>query len=105
MGERPPKDWVPERPGQPPAADPSPSSPHPVQAATKKEPISIVRPRAPVVARPAPEDEALLAACRRGEQRALEALYHQYKRRVFGLVLRIVGPNDVEEVAQEVFVR
>jgi RNA polymerase sigma-70 factor, ECF subfamily len=76
-----------------------------VQAATKKEPISIVRPRAPVVARPAPEDEALLAACRRGEQRALEALYHQYKRRVFGLVLRIVGPNDVEEVAQEVFVR
>lgn len=35
----------------------------------------------------------------------MEALYHQYKRRVFGLVTRIVGPGDAEEVAQEVFVR
>ena len=35
----------------------------------------------------------------------MEALYHRYKRRVFGLVTRIVGPNDNEEVAQEVFVR
>ena len=29
----------------------------------------------------------------------------QYKRRVFGLVTRIVGTSDAEEVAQEVFVR
>jgi RNA polymerase sigma-70 factor (ECF subfamily) len=70
-----------------------------------KEAIAVVRPGPAVTARPAPEDEALLAACRRGEQRAMEALYHQYKRRVFGVVLRIVGPNDAEEVAQEVFVR
>ncbi len=35
----------------------------------------------------------------------MEALYHRYKRRVFGLVNRIAGPNDAEEVAQEVFVR
>ena len=35
----------------------------------------------------------------------MEALYHQYKRRVYGLVIRIVGPSDCDEVAQEVFVR
>ena len=35
----------------------------------------------------------------------MEALYHQYKRRVFGLVHRIVGSADAEEVAQDVFVR
>src|SRR5262245_20170401 len=52
-----------------------------------------------------PEDAQLVAACRRGEARAMEALYHQYKRRVFGLVYRIVGASDAEEVAQDVFVR
>ncbi|MBK9031816.1 MAG: sigma-70 family RNA polymerase sigma factor [Myxococcales bacterium] len=51
------------------------------------------------------DDATLIAACRRGEARAMETLYHQYKRRVFGLCHRIVGPVDVEEVAQEVFVR
>ena len=35
----------------------------------------------------------------------MEALYHQYKRRVFGLCHRIAGAGDAEEVAQEVFVR
>lgn len=35
----------------------------------------------------------------------MELLYHQYKRRVFGIIHRIVGANDAEEVAQEVFVR
>jgi RNA polymerase sigma-70 factor, ECF subfamily len=35
----------------------------------------------------------------------MEMLYHQFKRRVFGMSHRIVGPNDAEEVAQEVFVR
>ena len=35
----------------------------------------------------------------------MEMLYHQYKRRVFGMAHRIVGPSDAEEVAQEVFVR
>lgn len=51
------------------------------------------------------DDSALVAACQRGERRAMEALYHQYKRRVFGLCHRIVGPSDAEEVAQDVFVR
>ncbi len=35
----------------------------------------------------------------------MEVLYHQYKRRVFGMAHRIVGASDAEEVAQEVFVR
>jgi RNA polymerase sigma-70 factor (ECF subfamily) len=51
------------------------------------------------------EDGPLVQACRRGEPRALEALYHRYKRRVFGLVTRIVGAGEAEEVAQDVFVR
>ena len=51
------------------------------------------------------DDRELVKACRRGEDWAMEALYHRYKRRVFGLVTRIVGPGDSEEVAQEVFVR
>jgi RNA polymerase sigma-70 factor (ECF subfamily) len=66
----------------------------------------------PVLAEPRPrvsgtlsDDAELIAACRRGEARAMEMLYHQYKRRVFGMAHRIVGANDAEEVAQEVFVR
>jgi RNA polymerase sigma-70 factor (ECF subfamily) len=66
--------------------------------------VDVVRPRPLTVVTPA-DDAALVAACRRGESRALEALYHQYKRRVFGLVHRIVGASDAEEVAQDVFVR
>ena len=66
----------------------------------------------PVLAEPRPrvsaalsDDAQLIAACRRGEARAMEMLYHQFKRRVFGMAHRIVGANDAEEVAQEVFVR
>src|SRR5439155_11352684 len=51
------------------------------------------------------DDAELIAACRRGEARAMEMLYHQFKRRVFGMAHRIVGSSDAEEVAQEVFVR
>lgn len=54
---------------------------------------------------PLETDAELVAACRRGEERAMEALYHQYKRRVFGLVSRIVGADEAEEAAQDVFVR
>ncbi len=67
--------------------------------------IEIVRPRTRPAATAGPEDAVLLEACRRGEQRAMEALYHQYKRRVYGLCHRIAGATDAEEVAQEVFVR
>lgn len=50
-------------------------------------------------------EAALIAACQQGDHAAMEALYHQFKRRVFGLVTRIVGAGDAEEVAQDVFVR
>jgi RNA polymerase sigma-70 factor (ECF subfamily) len=68
---------------------------------------TVVRPkeRRPAAAVTDLDDAALVAACRRGERRAMEALYHQYKRRVYGLVTRIVGSSDADEVAQDVFVR
>ncbi|MCE9572080.1 MAG: sigma-70 family RNA polymerase sigma factor [Deltaproteobacteria bacterium] len=72
---------------------------------TLRADIDVVRPRPLTPAAPAPADATLIAACRRGEARAMEALYHQYKRRVFALVYRIVGASDAEEVAQDVFVR
>jgi RNA polymerase sigma-70 factor (ECF subfamily) len=67
--------------------------------------LSVVSPRRRPASDAGPSDQALIDACRRGERRAMEALYHQYKRRVYGLVTRIVGPGDADEVAQEVFVR
>ncbi|MBI4508636.1 MAG: sigma-70 family RNA polymerase sigma factor [Deltaproteobacteria bacterium] len=52
------------------------------------------------------EDDAwLVKACQQGDRRAMEVLYHRFKRRVFNLVTRIAGRSDAEEVAQEVFVR
>lgn len=50
-------------------------------------------------------EHSLIEACRRGDAKAMEFLYNQYKRSVFGMVTRIVGSTDAEEVAQEVFVR
>ena len=50
-------------------------------------------------------DQTLIEACRQGDRRAMEALYHRFKRRVFSMVARIAGSQDAEEVAQEVFVR
>ena len=76
--------------------------PH-VRAATDTRDLPGPRPLA-LVATPL-DDRELVAACQRGERRAMEALYHQYKRRVFGLCHRIVGPVEAEEVAQDVFVR
>jgi RNA polymerase sigma-70 factor, ECF subfamily len=67
-------------------------------------PPALAEPR-PRVAAALADDAQLIAACRRGEARAMEMLYHQYKRRVFGMAHRIVGATDAEEVAQEVFVR
>ena len=57
-------------------------------------------------AREGREDDAwLIDACRRGDRRAMESLYHRFKRRVYGMVARIAGPQDAEEVSQEVFMR
>jgi RNA polymerase sigma-70 factor (ECF subfamily) len=67
-------------------------------------PATLAEPRSRVSAT-LTDDAHLISACRRGEARAMEMLYHQYKRRVFGMAHRIVGVSDAEEVAQEVFVR
>src|SRR6185503_9055514 len=57
-------------------------------------------------ARPAREDDApLVEAVRQGDRRAMEALYHRFKRRVYSMVARIAGAQDAEEVSQEVFMR
>ena len=50
-------------------------------------------------------DVALVEAIRRGDAGSREALYHKFKRRVYALAVRIVGPVDAEEVAQEAFIR
>jgi RNA polymerase sigma-70 factor, ECF subfamily len=67
-------------------------------------PAALAEPRSRVTAT-LTDDAHLIAACRRGEARAMEMLYHQYKRRVYGMAHRIVGGSDAEEVAQDVFVR
>jgi RNA polymerase sigma-70 factor (ECF subfamily) len=60
---------------------------------------------APAGARAEVDDAELCAAIKRSDPGSREALYHRYKRRVFGLAVRIVGPVDAEEVAQEAFIR
>jgi RNA polymerase sigma-70 factor (ECF subfamily) len=101
------------RSGQPVAVDGRPKD-DPPQAAAGEPLIDTALDSlpTPVLADPRPrvsatlsDDAQLIAACRRGEARAMEMLYHQFKRRVFGMAHRIVGPTDAEEVAQEVFVR
>ena len=54
---------------------------------------------------PADNDVALIAAVRRGDAGSREALYHRFKRRVYALAVRIVGPIEAEEVSQEAFIR
>src|SRR5438128_6304205 len=51
------------------------------------------------------DDARLIEACRRGDRRAMESVYHRFKRRVFSMVARIAGAQDAEEVSQEVFMR
>jgi RNA polymerase sigma-70 factor (ECF subfamily) len=76
-----------------------------VEIVAVKDPMTVARPKRRAHTSESDDDVEMIEACRRGEHRAMEMLYHRYKRRVFGLVTRIVGPNDSEEVAQEVFVR
>src|SRR5262249_27053104 len=65
----------------------------------------ITMPRAPASAAEFGDEQALIEACRRGEREALHAFYERYRRRVFSLIARMVGPQDAEELAQEVFLR
>lgn len=48
----------------------------------------------------------LLAACRRGDPRALEELVRRTHRRVYALAHRLVGdPHEAEDVSQEAYLR
>jgi RNA polymerase sigma-70 factor (ECF subfamily) len=52
---------------------------------------------------PSPDAE-LIARAQKGEEKAFEALFHSYKRRVYHLCLRMTGnPFDAEETTQETF--
>lgn len=75
------------------------------QSRTTQSVLAVITPKRRAKADEALDDRDLVEACRRGESQAMELLYHRYKRRVFGLVTRIVGTSDSEEVVQEVFVR
>jgi RNA polymerase sigma-70 factor (ECF subfamily) len=61
--------------------------------------------RAPASALGREDEQALVEACRRGERAALHQFYERYRRRVHALIARIVGSQDAEELAQEVFLR
>lgn len=51
------------------------------------------------------DDNQLMAAVAKGDQRAFGELYDRYASRVYGLIRRVVrAPAIAEEVAQEVFV-
>src|SRR3954447_17239560 len=50
-------------------------------------------------------DEVLVAATRRGDDRAFEQLYGRYQRRIAAYVLGMVGDHGrAEDVTQEVFI-
>jgi RNA polymerase sigma-70 factor, ECF subfamily len=48
-------------------------------------------------------DLALAERCRHGEPGAFEELYRRHAPRLFGLTCRLVGPNEAEDLLQEVF--
>jgi RNA polymerase sigma-70 factor, ECF subfamily len=51
-------------------------------------------------------DLELAARCRAGDADAFEELYRQHARRLFGLVLRMIGsPDEAEDLLQEVFLQ
>lgn len=52
-----------------------------------------------------PSDEALMEAVVRRDERALEAIYDRYARRIFVMASHLLGPAEAEEVVQETFVR
>jgi RNA polymerase sigma-70 factor (ECF subfamily) len=51
-------------------------------------------------------DLELAARCRAGDADAFEELYRQHARRLFSLVVRMIGsPDDAEDLLQEVFLQ
>lgn len=68
--------------------------------------VAVTQP-APITSPQGPDDaeKALVSDCVAGKRRAMEEIYRRYHRRVFSLVVRMVGHQDADEVAQDVFVR
>jgi RNA polymerase sigma-70 factor (ECF subfamily) len=50
-------------------------------------------------------DDELVAAVLGGQREAFKVLYERYLKRIYGLVYRMVGPQDAEEVTQECFMQ
>ncbi len=51
------------------------------------------------------DDEALVARVLEGRREAFQVLYERYLKRIYGLVQRMVGRQDAEEVTQESFLQ
>ncbi|MGH9197043.1 MAG: RNA polymerase sigma factor, partial [Acidimicrobiia bacterium] len=51
------------------------------------------------------DDAQLVAAARKGDRNAFEALYHLYARMVAGIVLARVAPDEVPDLVQDVFLQ
>ena len=51
------------------------------------------------------EDKRLVEAAQRGDGRAYAELVERYHGRVYGIVYRMCGPQDAEDLTQDVFVR
>jgi RNA polymerase sigma factor (sigma-70 family) len=67
--------------------------------------LSVVDEAPRIVPEPGVDDHRLVAAVRRGDDRAFEALYSRYQRRIHAYVLGMVRDHGrAEDVTQEVFV-
>lgn len=62
------------------------------------------RPAAGVTAERA-EDNHLVESARQGDTEAFGQLVDRYHRRVYGVVYRMCGPNDAEDLTQEIFLK
>lgn len=50
-------------------------------------------------------DAALLARCRAGDGAAFAELYARHASRVYSIAYRMVGPNDAEDLVQDIFLQ
>lgn len=50
-------------------------------------------------------EQSVIDSCINGDRRSMELLYRRFRRRVFSLVSRMVGPQEAEELTQDVFIR
>jgi RNA polymerase sigma-70 factor (ECF subfamily) len=51
------------------------------------------------------DEPRLVERCRQGDAEAFSVLVHRYQHRVYGMLVRMVGKDDAEELAQEAFLK